>query len=105
MMVASRQKLTLGQEDGVGVAIKAIYRDMEYAKTLVKQRATRSQGDTDAEDEGEEEIEEAWTLVENDSDPEATSPTAMMQPQSPPLGSKEKGKAKLGLSYLPLRRG
>ncbi|KAG9581747.1 UDP-Glycosyltransferase/glycogen phosphorylase, partial [Aureobasidium melanogenum] len=36
-------------EDGVGTAIKAIYRDMEYAKTLVQQRVARAaQGDTDA---------------------------------------------------------
>ncbi|THY99977.1 UDP-Glycosyltransferase/glycogen phosphorylase [Aureobasidium pullulans] len=90
-------------EDGVGTAIKAMYRDMEYAKTLVQQRVARAaQGDTDAEDEEEAEVEDSWTLVENDSDPDATSPTAMMQPQSPSLGS-SKGKSKLGLKYLPLR--
>ncbi|KAI4726099.1 UDP-Glycosyltransferase/glycogen phosphorylase [Aureobasidium sp. EXF-10728] len=86
-------------ENGVGTVIKAIYRDMEYAKTLVQQRVARAaQGDTDAEDEEEVEVEDSWTLVENDSDPDATSPTAMMQPQSP-----GKGKAKMGLR-LPLSR-
>lgn len=90
--------LTGTQEDGVGMAIKTIYRDMEYAKTLVKQREARAHSDTDAEGEDEVDVEESWTLVENDSDPEAMSPTAMMQPQSPSLGSK----SKLGLRYLPL---
>ncbi|CAD0083254.1 unnamed protein product, partial [Aureobasidium vineae] len=89
-------------EDGVGTVVKAIYRDMEYAKTLVQQRVARAaQGDTDAEDEEEVEVEDSWTLVENDSDPDATSPTAMMQPQSP--SSSSKGKAKMGLR-LPLSR-
>ncbi|KEQ73315.1 UDP-Glycosyltransferase/glycogen phosphorylase, partial [Aureobasidium namibiae CBS 147.97] len=60
-------------QDGVGTAIKAIYRDMEYAKTLVQQRVARAaQADTDAEDEEEVEVEDSWTLVENDSDPDAT---------------------------------
>ncbi|KAI5210052.1 UDP-Glycosyltransferase/glycogen phosphorylase [Aureobasidium subglaciale] len=103
-MIEKARKLgvQIRSEDGVGNVIKAIYRDMEYAKTLVQQRVARAaQGDTDAEDEEEVEVEDSWTLVENDSDPEATSPTAMMQPQSPSLAAKKKGK--LGLSYLPLR--
>lgn len=95
-------RANLWQEDGVGNAIKAIYRDMEYATTLVKQREMGAQAYTDTEDEEEVDVEESWTLVENDSDPEATSPTAMMQPHSPKQGSSKQ--AKLGLKYIPLRR-
>lgn len=30
------------QEDGVGTAIQAVYRDLEYAKTLARQRSIAS---------------------------------------------------------------
>lgn len=78
----------LSQEDGVGNAIKAIYRDMEYAKTLVQKReslAYKSSGDgsedTDNDDDEEDVEVEEWTLVDNDSDPESANPKAMMQPE------------------------
>ncbi|KAL1310862.1 hypothetical protein AAFC00_001094 [Neodothiora populina] len=89
-------------EDGVGTAIKAIYRDMEYARTLVKKRepstkptGESSSGDTEEDDE-EEEVEE-WTLVDNDSDPEAASPKAMMQPER--ARSASKGRRRSGLTH------
>ena len=75
---------------------------MEYAKSLIKQRETNAQTETDTEDGEEVEVEESWTLVENDSDPEAMSPTAMMQPQA--QGRSPGGKGKLGLRYLPLSK-
>lgn len=50
-------------EDGVGTAIKAIYRDLDYARTLIKSRHQRV-GNSDPEED--EVAEESWTFVEND---------------------------------------
>jgi sterol 3beta-glucosyltransferase len=50
------------QENGVDNAINAIYRDLDYAKTLIRRRELRLGGGDD-EDEGEE-----WTFVENEGD-------------------------------------
>ncbi|EMC95928.1 glycosyltransferase family 1 protein [Baudoinia panamericana UAMH 10762] len=58
-------------EDGVGTAIKAIYRDMEYARTLIKKRAVNIKA-TDVDD-AEDEEEESWTFVENESDVDIAS--------------------------------
>ncbi|KAK4992859.1 Sterol 3-beta-glucosyltransferase [Elasticomyces elasticus] len=59
------------QENGVETAIKAIYRDMEYAKTLIKRRNVHQDHETD----DDAATEESWTFVENDSsDPEPLSP-------------------------------
>lgn len=55
--------LTTAQEDGVNTAIQAIYRDMEYAKTLVK----RHKG---AHDPVADDSEETWTFVGDESDAE-----------------------------------
>lgn len=63
----------------MGNAIQAIYRDLEYATTLTRQRAsvsstpftpTGTDGQGVAEDESED-IEEAWTFVDDDTDPDA----------------------------------
>jgi len=55
-------------EDGVGTAINAIYRDLEYAKSLIKRT-----GRGPAEEIGEEDdAEESWTFVENEGDSDAT---------------------------------
>lgn len=65
-------------EDGVGNAIKAIYRDMEYARTLIKKREplTGNQASNEGDDDDvDADAEESWTFVEGDSDPEPTSPT------------------------------
>ncbi|OAA59786.1 udp-glucose:sterol glycosyltransferase [Niveomyces insectorum RCEF 264] len=54
-------------ENGVDTAIQCIYRDMEYAKSLVKAKAgknaPRSDGD---DDEDDDEPEESWTFVGED---------------------------------------
>lgn len=42
-------------------AIQAIYRDMEYARTLIKKQLT---------DPHEGDSEESWTFVGDDSDPD-----------------------------------
>ncbi|KAF4536622.1 hypothetical protein BFW01_g5324 [Lasiodiplodia theobromae] len=53
------------QEDGVGEAVKTIYRDLEYARSLIKWR-NRPLTEDDLGDDAEEE----WTFVDDDSDPE-----------------------------------
>ena len=53
------------KEDGVGVAVQAIYRDLEYAKSLIKhQKEVVKDGD------GFDFGEESWTFIGDDSDPE-----------------------------------
>ncbi|KAL9587665.1 MAG: hypothetical protein Q9212_000119 [Teloschistes hypoglaucus] len=53
------------KENGVATAIQAIYRDLEYAKTLIKHRALINDNDiTGAGDE------ESWTFVGDEADPE-----------------------------------
>jgi sterol 3beta-glucosyltransferase len=54
------------QENGVENAINAIYRDLEYAKTLIKKRKISIDGGD------EEDTEESWTFVETDSDVDVT---------------------------------
>ena len=52
------------QENGVDTAIQSIYRDMEYAKSLIKTR------DGKTADDALEESEESWTFIGDDNDPE-----------------------------------
>ncbi|KAK4942481.1 Sterol 3-beta-glucosyltransferase [Elasticomyces elasticus] len=59
------------QENGVQTAIQAIYRDFEYAKSLVKARAAIESVPANATapvDEGD--IEESWTFIGDESDPD-----------------------------------
>ena len=51
------------QEDGVATAIQAIYRDLEYAKSLIKRR-------TKDDEAGGFPEEENWTFIGDESDPE-----------------------------------
>jgi hypothetical protein len=52
----------------VQTAIRAVYRDLDYAKSLVKTRADL-QGQPVPQDEEEEgEIEETWTFIGDESD-------------------------------------
>lgn len=62
-------------ENGVQTAIKAIYRDMEYARTLIQQKAEKSApvssgmaGPEEKDDDAEEDTEESWTFVESESE-------------------------------------
>lgn len=73
------------QEHGVDTAIKAIYRDMDYARTLIKKRevVTLTGKEDDEDEEGEaggdvglDNTEESWTFVENDDSDEEV-PEAM----------------------------
>ncbi|KAK5115722.1 hypothetical protein LTR62_000811 [Meristemomyces frigidus] len=58
------------REDGVGTAIKAIYRDLEYARSLIKRHGLQT-GFTTQDDA--EEIE-SWTFIETESDVEVSTP-------------------------------
>lgn len=59
------------KEDGVNMAIQSIYRDLEYAKSLVaakagKNAATAAAGGLDQALDGNESEEESWTFVGGD---------------------------------------
>jgi len=60
------------QEDGVATAIQAIYRDLEYAKTLIKHRAHIANDDNMDE--------ESWTFIGDESDPELARRIAEWEP-------------------------
>ncbi|KAI9723725.1 MAG: Sterol 3-beta-glucosyltransferase [Candelaria pacifica] len=70
------------KEDGVGNAIQAIYRDMEYAKTLIKKNGAQI-------DDAHEDSEESWTFIGDDSDPELARRIREWEPMAR-LGQYEK---------------
>ena len=63
------------QETGVANAIQAIYRDLEYAKTLIKNRAAT----TENEHVGDE---ESWTFIGDEGDPELVKRLAEWDPRA-----------------------
>ncbi|KAF7192759.1 Sterol 3-beta-glucosyltransferase [Pseudocercospora fuligena] len=66
-------------EDGVKTAINAIYRDLEYAKSLIKKHPQRNSTDGPTEDEEDDLTEENWTFVEKEQEAEmARDETAAM---------------------------
>ncbi|KAI9843091.1 MAG: Sterol 3-beta-glucosyltransferase [Sclerophora amabilis] len=67
-------------ENGVDNAIQAIYRDLEYAKTLIKKRGV-------ATDEAQDDSEESWTFIGDDSDPELVRRIADWEPPKGHLSS------------------
>ncbi|KAI1347878.1 glycosyltransferase family 1 protein [Xylaria sp. FL0043] len=62
------------KEDGVNTAIQSIYRDLEYAKSLIASKAGKNAATAGSPDEiagGDESEEESWTFVGGDEiDPE-----------------------------------
>lgn len=57
-------ELTDIQDHGVDSAIQSIYRDMEYATSLIKRKAGKNgQPEPDEDDDG---AEESWTFVGGD---------------------------------------
>lgn len=54
-------------------AIQALYRDLEYAKDLIKHRASNSDNDAVGD-------EESWTFIGDESDPELVRRIAEMEP-------------------------
>jgi len=65
------------QENGVATAIQALYRDMEYAKTLIKHRAHS----TDTIDDPAAD-EESWTFIGDEADPELARRIAEWEPMA-----------------------
>lgn len=64
--------LTNSQENGVETAIQCIYRDMEYAKSLIKRKAGKN-AHVEPDDD-EESAEESWTFIGKDEpDPDMTT--------------------------------
>ncbi|KAI9877309.1 MAG: Sterol 3-beta-glucosyltransferase [Pleopsidium flavum] len=63
------------QEHGVDNAIQAIYRDLEYAKSLIKKRVTNA-------DDEKDDFEESWTFIGDESDPELTRRIAEWEPMA-----------------------
>ncbi|KAI4117926.1 MAG: hypothetical protein LQ345_001918 [Seirophora villosa] len=74
------------KENGVATAIQAIYRDLEYANTLIKHRAALASNDHDGSGPGDE---ESWTFIGDEADPELTRRIAEWEPmaQSPFVGA------------------
>ncbi|KAL8711105.1 MAG: hypothetical protein Q9220_004486 [cf. Caloplaca sp. 1 TL-2023] len=65
------------KENGVATAIQAIYRDLEYAKTLIKHRTLADDNDiTGAGDE------ESWTFIGDEADPDLTRRIAEWEPMA-----------------------
>lgn len=48
----------------MNTAIQSIYRDLEYAKSLIKDKSGKLMDDTN------EDSEESWTFIGDDNDPE-----------------------------------
>lgn len=64
---------------------------MEYAKTLIKKRALLEQ------DDGQDESEESWTFIGDDSDPELVRRIMEWdRPHSPGLRGRHPGSSALG---------
>lgn len=59
----------------MATAIQAIYRDMEYAKTLIKHRAHTASDDVLVD-------EESWTFIGDESDPELARRIAEWEPMA-----------------------
>ncbi|KAK1986067.1 glycosyltransferase family 28 domain-containing protein [Colletotrichum cereale] len=79
-------------EHGVENAIQCLYRDMEYATSLIKRKAGKH---AHAEEDDDEEAEESWTFIGNDEpDPDMTTKKLSEMggtpglPEPKPLGTK-----------------
>lgn len=59
----------------MGTAIKAIYRDLEYAKTLIKHRTDL------ANDDIADDLNDEWTFIGDESDPELARRIAEWEPR------------------------
>lgn len=85
------------QERGVETAIQCIYRDLEYATSLIKAKASKNakhqktqqeDGATDGDDEGYDDETEEWTFVGgNIPDDGISSPRAGTFPDATTGGS------------------
>ena len=77
------------QETGVQTAIQCIYRDLEYARSIIKRRGDKNA----AQDYEDEDTEESWAFVGRDEpDPDAVT-TKLSAGLEAPGGSDAPGKA------------
>ncbi|KAI4244852.1 MAG: hypothetical protein L6R40_002758 [Gallowayella cf. fulva] len=67
------------KESGVNNAIQAIYRDLEYAKTLIKHHALADDNDISGANGGDE---ESWTFIGDEADPELARRIAEWEPMA-----------------------
>lgn len=74
----------------MGTAIKAIYRDLEYAKSLIKHRTDLAHDDTA---DGAEE----WTFIGDESDPELARRIAEWEPRKSFQVGEARGRQSLDL--------
>ncbi|KAL8849482.1 MAG: hypothetical protein Q9221_005564 [Calogaya cf. arnoldii] len=81
-------------ENGVNNAIQAIYRDLEYAKTLIKHRALVTDNDVSGIANAEE---ESWTFIGDESDPELARRIADWEPMAQSGYSPRSGGEKFGV--------
>ncbi|KAL8655593.1 MAG: hypothetical protein Q9226_002989 [Calogaya cf. arnoldii] len=81
------------KENGVNNAIQAIYRDLEYAKTLIKHRALVTDNDVSGIANAEE---ESWTFIGDESDPELARRIADWEPMAQ-SGYSPRGGEKFGV--------
>ncbi|RMZ85892.1 hypothetical protein DV737_g354, partial [Chaetothyriales sp. CBS 132003] len=58
------------KENGVDAAIQCIYRDLDYAQSLIKAKTVAVQGAAQVEPEDDLDIEENWTFIGDESDPQ-----------------------------------
>ncbi len=70
--------LLSNQENGVDSAIQCMYRDLEYAKSLVRAKAGKHATHSDADADDEEEPEENWTFVGGDDAAEHMQQSLML---------------------------
>ncbi|OTB02405.1 glycosyltransferase family 1 protein [Hypoxylon sp. CI-4A] len=95
---------TIRRENGVDAAIQSIYRDLEYAKSLIKSKAGKNAataGSSDGTTADDSEEEESWTFVGGDDvDPElVVKKSALSQMEAsinaaqPALGTRLLGRA------------
>lgn len=68
--LCTKMELIREQEDGVATAIQAIYRDLDYAKTLIKVRGALQGATKGAGLDEDVDIEESWTFIGDESDPD-----------------------------------
>jgi hypothetical protein len=54
----------------VQTAIKAIWRDLDYAKSLIRTRAALQDANSNALADEDIDIEESWTFIGNEKDPD-----------------------------------
>jgi sterol 3beta-glucosyltransferase len=73
VLAARRLGERIRREDGIRNAINAIYRDLDYAKSLIKRGAGAARGEDGSIEGVVEEIEEHWTFVEPESGTETSS--------------------------------